>query len=181
MQRLRFDRVETELLEERPAAWTFARVPVRGTEYRYAVVDGNHRSRNRWEFVVHVPESSRERVEVRPVRAPNDSAFAALDRRSLTFMPATKPRYRSYRYCQLSLADPGGQWTRRVVRATDKIALPYWLRDLGWRLKQKATVRRTRGTDGHSLAALVRSEDHRMMICLFLGTKAWVLKRGIML
>lgn len=115
------------------------------------------------------------------MRAPNDSALAALDRRSLTFMPATNPRYRAYRYCQLSLADPAGQRTRRVVRRTDKRVLPYWLRDLGWRLKQKTTVRRTRGTDGDSLAALVGSEDHRMMICLFLGTKAWVLKRGITL
>jgi hypothetical protein len=52
---------------------------------------------------------------------------------------------------------------------------------LGKRIKQKSTVRATKGTDAHSLAVLVRPDDHRMMICLFLATKAWVLKRGVSL
>lgn len=179
MRHLDLGRIEAELRERRPATWTFARSPVRGLEYRYAVVDRNHRSRNRWEFIVHVPDDTQERVEVRPVLIPNGSVFATLDRRSLTFMPATMPRYRQYRYCQLSLADPRGEFTRRVVRGSDRNALPYWLRNLGWRLKEKATVRRTRGTDGTSLAALVRPEDHRTMIGLFLATKAWVLQRQV--
>lgn len=179
MRRLKFRQVEAQLLDQRPATWAFAGTPTRGVEYRYSVVDRNHRSRNRWEFVVHVPDGARDRIEVRPVRAPNDSAFATLDRRSLTFMPATMPHYRGFRYCQLSLADPGGRLTRRVVRGNERSALPHWLRNLGWRLKQKATVRRTLGTDGNSLAALVRPQDHRTMICLFLATKAWVLKRRI--
>lgn len=179
MRHLNLSRIETELREKRPATWTFAGSTVRGLEYRYGVVDRNHRSRNRWDFVVHVPDDIGERVEVRPIRVPNGSVFAALDRRSLTFMPATMPRYRRYRYCQLSLADPRGDSTRRIVRRSDRSALPYWLRNLGWRLKEKATVRRTRGTDGTSLAALVRPEDHRTMIGLFLATKAWVLQRRV--
>ena len=181
MRRLAFEHVDVQLVDTRPATWTFAGSPMRGREHRYSVVDRNHQSRNTWEFVVHVPDEARGRVEVRPVRVPNDSSFAGLDRRSITFMPATMPRYRQYRYCQLSLADPVGGASRRVVNIRQKGELPYWLSKLGWRLRRKSTVRRTRGTDGESLAVLVGADDHRMMICLFLGTKAWIIKRGISL
>jgi hypothetical protein len=173
--------VEVKPLEERPAAWTFARAPVRGIEHVYSVTDNNFKTRNRWEFVVRVPEVARDRIEVRPLRVPNDKVLAGLDRRSLTFMPATKAGYTRFRYCQLSLADPGGKLTRDVVHSGEKDKLPHWLRNLGKRIKKKSTVRATKGTDGHSLAVLVDPKDHRMMICLFLGTKAWVLKRNVSL
>jgi hypothetical protein len=173
--------VEVEALEERPAAWTFARAPVRGIEHLYSVIDNNYRARNRWEFVVRVPDVARGRVEVRPLRVPDDKVLAGLDRRSLTFMPATKAGYTRFRYCQLSLAVPGGGSTRDVVHSGERNKLPYWLRNLGKRIKQKSTVRATKGTDAHSLAVLVDRDDHRMMICLFLATKAWVLKRNVSL
>jgi hypothetical protein len=92
-------------------------------------------------------------------------------------MPATMAGHRGSRYCPLSLADPDGLSSRHVVRRDERQALPYWLRSLGRNIKQKATVRATRGTDGESLVALVKPDDHRGMIALFLGTKAWVLKR----
>jgi hypothetical protein len=181
MQRLRFDRVEVGKATDRPATWKFAGSPVRGTEYRYPVIDRNHRSRNSWEFAVRVPAAGRGRIEVRPIVVPNEQALAGLDRRSLTFMRGTKGRYARFRYCQLSLALPDGSATRDVVHRGETSSLPYWLRNLGWRIKQKATIRATRGTDGRSLAILVRPDDHQTMIRLFLGTKAWILKRGIAL
>jgi hypothetical protein len=177
VKRLDLERVSATLLERRPSTWTFAGAKDRGEEFRYAVLDANHASRPQWEFVVHVPDSSSGRIEVRPTRAPNDSALAGIDRRSLTFMPATLGAHRRCRYCPLSLADPDGKSSRRVVRRDERDALPYWLRSLGRSIKQKATVRTTKGTDGESLVALVKPDDHRMMIALFLGTKAWVLKR----
>lgn len=177
MKRLDLGRVSATLLEQRPSTWTFAGSTTRGQEYRYAVVDGNQTARAPWEFVVHVPDQSSGRIEVRPVRAPNDTALAGIDRRSLTFMPATIGAHRGYRYCPLSLADPDGEASRRVVRSDERAALPHWLKNLGRSLKRKSTVRATRGTDGDSLVALVKSNDHRTMIALFLGTKAWVLKR----
>jgi hypothetical protein len=180
MRRLRFARVDIDPVDQRPAAWTFAGGTIRGIEHRYTVLDKNHVARNKWEFLVRVPNAARGRIEVRPATVPNDSILAGLERRSITFMPATLGRYRHFRYCQLSLADPAGARSRRVVRSSEKSALPYWLR-LGSRLKQKATVRKTKGTDRQSLVVLVRAEDHRRMIWLFLGTKAWVLKRNIQL
>jgi len=175
--RYRLDRVDVEPLDSRPATWTFAQATVTGVERRYAVTDWNHTIRNRWEFVVRLPKTRRERIEVRPVRVPNDRAFAGLDRRSITFSRATRPGFAGLRYCQLSLAVPPGQGTRDVVHRGEAGNLPYWLRNLGWRIKLKATVRSTRGTDAHSLVLLVREADHAMMIRLFFATKAWVLKR----
>jgi hypothetical protein len=79
------------------------------------------------------------------------------------------------------LAVPSGDASRVIVRGTEKHKLPTWLRRFGWRLKEKNTVRSTRGTDGALLVVLVRPDDHRFMIATFLATKAWVLKRGFAL
>lgn len=174
-------RVDAELTGEIPSTWTFAGRTVRGIEHQYDVIDRNHVSRNRWGFVIRVPRDPYGRIEVRPVKTPNDSTYAGLDRRSITFMRATRPNYTGFRYCQLALADPTGNASRVIVRGSEKSVLPTWLRRLGWRLKEKATVRTTRGTDGGSLVVLVRPEDHRLMIATFLATKAWVLKRGFTL
>ena len=181
MARYRLDRIVLGEPAIRESTWEFSRIPTRGTEYVYPVRDNNHRNRNEWEFVVRVPYTSHGRIEVRPIKVPNDTVFAGLERRSLTFMRATRPGYTGYRYCQLSLAKPGGDGTRDIVHSGEKEKLPYWLRNLGWRLRQKSTVRNTRGTDGHSLIMLVQPDDHAAMIQLFMASKAWVLKRRVSL
>jgi hypothetical protein len=177
----RIDRVSLGQPLSRQTAWAFAQTTTRGTEFTYRVVDHNHAMRNRWEFVVRVPDAPTSRIEVRPQKVPNDNAFAGLDRMALTFMRGTRSGYTPFRYCQLSLAKATGEGTRDVVHRGEKKLLPYWLRQLGWRLKQKATVRNTRGTDAHALVVLVRPEDHEMMVSLFLASKAWICKRGISL
>jgi hypothetical protein len=181
VRRYKLDRVEVGKPELRQAAWDLFRRPVRGTEYRYPVTDASQQVRQHWEFVVRVPDDRREAIDVRPVTVPNVKVLAPLDRRSLTFQRATKPGYTRFRYCQLSLAVPGGARTRRVAHRGDEAALPYWLRALRSRIRQKQTVRATRGTDGHSLVVLVEPADHEMMIRLFIATKAWVLREGIAL
>jgi hypothetical protein len=172
------DRVEVEPTGASRSTWTFAGRTVKGIEHQYDVTDGNHTSRNRWGFVVRVPRDTYGRIEVRPVATPNDSRYAGLDRRSITFMRATRPNYTGFRYCPLALADPSGDASRVIVRGSEKRHLPTWLRKFGWRLKEKNTVRSTRGTDGALLVVLVRPDDHRFMIATFLATKAGVLKRG---
>ena len=69
-KRYQLAKVTVEADGERPAAWTFAGTAVRGTEYGYAVVDGNFPARNRWEFIVRVPKARGARVEVRPRTTP---------------------------------------------------------------------------------------------------------------
>jgi hypothetical protein len=162
--------------ERRSATWTFAGSRVSGQEYSYAVTDRNYAQRNRWEFIVRVPHATKDRIEVRPTQVPNDASWASLDRRGLTFMPATRPGYTHYRYCVISFLQTDGRGARRIVHHGDEAKLPPWLRQLHPRLKTKATVRPTKGTDGHALVALVPRDDHERMIGLYMATKAWVLK-----
>ena len=166
---------------ERPATWSFTREPVSGTEFTYAVVDGNFRSRNVWEFTVRVPEGRDERVEVRPRLTPSLAAWAGLERRSLTFTRARKSAYRGWLYGQVALADPTGGRTKDVVKGDERDSLPPWFDGLRSRMRLKQNVRPTRGTDGQSLVVLVRPDDHATMIRLFFATKVWVLKEKVTL
>jgi hypothetical protein len=176
MAAYKLNRVEVAQAGTSRSMWTFAGKAVKGIEHQYDVVDRNHAARNLWRFVVRVPNDRDGRIEVRPTATPRASTYAGLDRRSITFRRATRPGYTGFRYCPVALADPLGEATRRI--AHEKRGLPPWLRNLGRRLREKDTVRPTRGTDGDMLVVLVRPDDHQFMIAMFMATKAWVLKRG---
>jgi hypothetical protein len=178
--RYRFDRIELEGPEKKAATWAFAGgKTIRGTEYRYRVKDANHRQRNRWVLLVRVPDYPYGRIEVRAEQAPNDQAFVGLDHRALTFRRCTLGTYTRFRYCPLALAKPSGA-AKDVVHNSQKYLLPAWLRSQ-LRLRQKRTVRHSKGTDLKSLVALVPRDDYEEMIRVFLATKAWVLKSGFVL
>jgi hypothetical protein len=176
--RYRPDRLARVRGDPRPATWTFAGTKVSGLEFPFVVTDGNFPRRNRWEFVVRVPKAAAGRIEVRPTQVPNDEAWAGLDRYGLTFMPATKPGFTRFRYCLLSFPRTDGGGTRRVLHHGDEATLPYWIRQLGRRVRTKAAVRTTRGTDAHALVVLTPRDDYEEMIALYMATKAWVLKSG---
>jgi hypothetical protein len=182
-RRYKLDRVEVFPTDSRPASWTFAgpdgRTAVRGTEYGYAVTDTNFASRNRWEFLVRVPDDRHGRVEIRPRTVPDVAAWAELPDRSLTFARATRGPARGRWYGLVALADPAGHKSRTVVKAAQRAALPYWFRDL--RIRQKETVKPTRSTDGDALVVLVPAGDHIAMIRLFFATKVWILSEDIVL
>jgi hypothetical protein len=76
----------------------------------------------------------------------------------------------------VALADATGRKTKDVVRTDQRHQLPKWFDLIGHRLRAKESVRRTRGTDGKALVALVQDADHEMMIRLFFAMKVWVLK-----
>ena len=61
-KRYRLDQVAVEAGEVRRGKWSFAKggrqAPVRGNEHVYAVTDGNLAGRNKWEFLVRVPDDS---------------------------------------------------------------------------------------------------------------------------
>ena len=163
-----------EPIDSRPARWTFARKPVAGTEYTYAVADGNFKRRGEWEFVVRVPTNRDERVEVRPLKVPNVAAWAGLERRSLTFNRANRHGYRGLLYCPVALADPTGEKSRTVI--SDKDELPPWFQQLQGRLRKKATIATTRGTDAESFVLYCEPADHTFMIQAFFASKVWVLR-----
>jgi hypothetical protein len=167
--------------EARPATWTFAGEAISGTEQSYAVTDGNFLSRNEWEFVVRVPKTKGQRLEVRPRTTPNLKVWAELTYRSLTFARATKGEARGRWYCQVALADPSGARTKDVVRGEERNELPAWFDALRGRMRLKQNVRPTKGTDGQALVVLVTAADHPAMIRLFFAMKVWILKEGISL
>jgi hypothetical protein len=180
-KRYQLNRVTVEPRDSRPATWTFAGTAVTGLEQGYWVTDGNFPTRNTWEFMIRIPKSRSERLEVRPRTTPNVKVWAELTDRSLTFAMATKGEARGRRYCPVALADPTGERSRDVVRGDERSKLPPWFDALASRMRLKQTVRPTKGTDGQSLVILVAPEDHATMIRLFFATKVWVLKERITL
>ena len=191
-KRYRLDQVAVEPGETRRAKWTFAKggrqAPVKGTEHLYTVTDGNLSGRNKWEFLVRVPDDSDGRVEVRPRSTPPTQTWKALTYRSLQFQKATKGEARGKRYCKVSLAvppkgrakdDPRGTRTKDVIRGDQRRDLPKWFESLQGRMRTKESVRSTRGTDGNTLVILVQPDDYAMMIRLYFAMKVWVLKEGI--
>ncbi|MBA3318350.1 MAG: hypothetical protein H0T50_09720 [Gemmatimonadales bacterium] len=193
-KRYRLDEVAVEPGEVRRAKWTFAKggrqAPVKGSEHLYSVTDGNLASRNKWEFLVRVPDAADGRVEIRPRTTPPIHTWKALTYRSLQFQKATKGEARGKRYGKVSLAvptsgrakdDPRGNRTKDVIRGDQRRDLPRWFEGLQGRMRTKERVRSTRGTDGNTLVVLVNPDDHAMMIRLYFAMKVWVLKEGIKL
>jgi hypothetical protein len=191
-KRYRLDQVALEPGETRRAKWTFAKggrqAPVKGTEHLYTVTDGNLSGRNKWEFLVRVPDDADGRVEIRPRSTPPTQTWKALTYRSIQFQKATKGEARGKRYCKVSLAvppkgrakdDPRGTRTKDVIRGDQRRDLPKWFESLQGRMRTKESVRSTRGTDGNTLVILVQPDDHAMMIRLYFAMKVWVLKEGI--
>jgi len=175
--RFRLDNVVTQSIgEPRPASWTFAGRPVAGVEHSYRVIDENYPRRNEWEFVVRVPKNTAQRTEVRPVKAPNVSAWATLERRSLTFKRANRRGYRGQVYCPASLADPTGEKSRTLAK--EKALLPRWFDQLETRIRRKTTVASTRGTDADTLVLFCGPDDHEFMIRAFFALKVWVLRES---
>jgi hypothetical protein len=191
-KRYRLDQVALEPGETRRAKWTFAKggrqAPVKGTEHLYTVTDGNLSGRNKWEFLVRVPDDADGRVEIRPRSTPPTQTWKALTYRSIQFQKATKGEARGKRYCKVSLAvppkgrakdDPRGTRTKDVIRGDQRRDLPKWFESLQGRMRTKESVRSTRGTDGNTLVILVQPDDHAMMVRLYFAMKVWVLKEGI--
>lgn len=177
----KLDKVLVVRGEAHAAQWTFAGDAMSGTEQWYAVTDTNFADKNAWQFVVRIPADAGDRLEVRPRATPKVKVWEELTDRSLTFMKATMPAARGKRYCQVALADPEGEKTKDVVRTDERAGLPRWFAPIAGRLRAKESVRRTRGTDGNALVALVPEDDHAMMIRLFFAMKVWVLKEGFQL
>ena len=180
-RRYRLAKLQIEAMGERRASWTFTREPVSGTEFTYAVVDANNSNRHFWEFLVRVPSSGDERIEVRPRLTPGLKAWVGLERRSLTFARASRPGYRGWYYCQIALADPTGERTKDVLKRQERALLPPWFDEVSARLRVKGTVRSTKGNDADQLVAMVRPAEHELMIKLFFATKVWVLKEKVVL
>jgi hypothetical protein len=174
-------RIDVAPVDTRPASWTFAGDPVRGTEFAYTVTDNNFSTRNQWQFIVRVPQDRKGRIEIRPRTTPNLKVWAELPDRSLTFSQATKGTARGKWYCQVALADATGERSKAVVKTDQRSELPHWFAEMSGRMRRKEAVKPTRGTDANALVVLVPAGDHAAMIRMFFATKVWILSEGVVL
>ncbi|HEV2359320.1 MAG TPA: hypothetical protein VGZ23_17145 [bacterium] len=171
-------RVEVGFAEDRRAGWDWLRKSVTGHEFIYGVLDRNFDRLNSWTFIVQVPKDGLTPVIVRPRDVPPRRTWAAMDRKSIAFMRATKHPYRGRLYCKVSLADPTGRRTKSVVNKWGRRDLPKWINRSGLTIRVKDTVTTTKGTDGNHLVFVVKPDDHVQMIRIFFATKVWVLQEG---
>jgi hypothetical protein len=81
----------------------------------------------------------------------------------------------------VSLADPTGLATKRIVGRGEREDLPRWAREHRWRLRLKGTVAMTYGNDGYHQVAVVKPEDYETMIKLFFSLKVWTLQEAFQL
>lgn len=160
------------------ASWQFAGKTVQGHDHLYDVVDTNFRSLNRWLFVVREPSRGAGNIVVQPRQPPGKRVWAGLERRSLVFVRGTRGRYRNSRYCKVSLADPSGIATKRVVGRGRRNGLPRWAKEHRHRMRLKGTVAVTHGNDDKHQVIVVKPEDYATMIKLFFALKVWTLQES---
>jgi hypothetical protein len=170
------DLVEMSFFDEERGVWDFAGTLCKGSKFFYEVDDYNYLMRNHWQFVVQVPDdwTKGHYINVKPMIVPNRNAWAALERRSISFNRATIGRHRGKVYGKLAIADlkTGG---KRLLNKDDKRSMPKWLEVFSPVQKQRVI---SSANDGEQLVAVVNRVDHLRMIQFFLACKAWVLDQG---
>ncbi len=167
--------------EEHTTSWKFAGRTTRGTEFIYQVKDTNFDRLNSWIITVRVPKNAYNDVVVQPVQTPGKKIWADLERRTIVLPRATKQDFKSLVYCKANLADPDGYANKRGTRRGDRNQLPKWFQPFKWRMRLKATVRPTQGTDSKAQVVLMDREDHQTMIKLYFALKVWVLQEDFSL
>jgi hypothetical protein len=181
-QSYKITRLDIQHQDTHTASWKgFGRQAIKGTQHIYSVKDGNYRSLNKWTIAVRVPNAARGKIIVQPITPPGKKIWADIERRSIVLVRATKHPYRNRVYCKLNLADPTG-WQNKVgARRGERGALPKWFQRIGYRMRLKQTVSKTRGTDANAQVVLVRPADHKTMISLYFALKVWVLAEAFVL
>jgi hypothetical protein len=172
------DLIEISFLDEKRGVWDFAGRLCKGTEYFYEVDDYNYCMRNHWQFMIQVPDAwtKGNYINVKPVIVPNRTAWAGLDRRTMSFQRATIGRHRAKVYGKLAIADAKGEKTRLMLNKYNKRSMPKWLK--GFSPVQKQRVTTSAANDVEDLVAVFNRDDHIAMIKLFLACKSWVLDHG---
>lgn len=160
--------------------WRMAKEPVQGEVVVFNVVDGNLRDDNSWIFYVQIPDqdSGDDNLIVRPETAPSREDLVKVERRAVTFLFADVNPYIGKRYCKVNLADPTGEKTKVGVRYDERDDLPSWMSPFRAQMKDKESVKETRGTDRQALVVFFKSDDYEGMVKLFMATRVWPLLAG---
>jgi len=155
--------------------WTMAKQRVIGPVDVYSVKDTNFRKLNDWTFHVHTPDGRcrDENIIVKPDEAPARNDMGWIEGKSITFRPTDRPTAFGCLYCKINLADPTGWRTKVGTKRGERDGMPPWMAPFRYRMRLKATVKDTRGTDAKAQVVLVQKEDHERMIQLFFAMRVW--------
>jgi hypothetical protein len=175
LRKLDLARIQITPVESRKGRWDFANRPVSGYLHRFDAIDGNFATRNRWRFVVRVPSGNAGYIQVQPEVHPSRAVLKNIERRVVSFQRATASAHRGKYYCKLALSDLAGRHTKRIAKRGERSDLPRWFEPMRHRMRLKATVRKTKGTDPRQQVLLVRSGDYARMVRVFVALKAWPL------
>jgi hypothetical protein len=162
--------------------WRFGKKHIAGESRTYSTVDYNFSPPAKWTFVVRVPRdlSKGNYIEVRPVDHPPKAYWAGIEQKAITFNKATKVNYRGYVYAKIFLPNLKDKNKNKYgIRRGDRPHLPNHLRK--FKLRLKGTVAGTNAQDYNSQVAVVRRDDYKNMIKLFLSMKAWIMYSGFIL
>ena len=155
--------------------WVMAKRRVIGTVDVYAVKDLNFRKRNEWTFHVKTPDRRcrDKNIIIRPDASPSREDLGWIEGKSVTFIPVTSATHAGKVYCKINLADPTGWRTKVGTRRGERDDMPPWIAPFRYRMRLKATVKETRGTDAKAQVVMLGAADHERMIQLFFAMRVW--------
>lgn len=155
--------------------WLMAKRRVIGTVDVYMVTDGNFRKQNEWVFHVKTPDRRcrDNNIIIQPDGSPGRSDVGWIEGKSITFIPVTSETQAGNVYCKINLADPTGWRTKVGTHRGERDDMPPWMSPFRYRMRLKATVKETRGTDAKAQVVLLRRDDHERMIQLFFAMRVW--------
>jgi hypothetical protein len=161
------------------AYWEFRKQMFRGTIYHYAAMDANLPSRVPWWFTVNVPKTIKKGgyVLLQALDYPRMEAWAPIPRTVINFAKATMTAYRGMLYAKIRLADPMSAQKYENTKWGHRKALPAYFGPFTLRPKRKVAT--SRASDGDTLVAAMRRDDHAQMVRLFFATKVWPLRVGL--
>jgi len=134
-------------------------------------------SLNDWKFAVRVPPKANQPIVVQPTAVPGKKVGAGVERRSVSWQPATINPHKRQVYCKVFLADPSKERNKVGVRRGQRKKLPSWIKKFKYRLRLKSSV--TPSTwDANAQVLLVHKGNHVQMIRMFFALRVWVLSEG---
>ncbi|MBS7643293.1 hypothetical protein KEJ26_01715 [Candidatus Bathyarchaeota archaeon] len=137
-----------------------------GRVYYYKVQDP---VTGEWLFKICVDPDGK--VIVKAAKCPPGRVYAQLEGDSMVFQKSLKEGY-FYDVISLAYVDEAGRVRRKIISATDNI--PQTIREISEiETYEKATGKPP--TFGRGLVSLVRRDDYKVMITLFILQKAWPL------
>jgi hypothetical protein len=148
-----------------------------GTSYYYQAIDGNLKTRNKWEFEINVPEDKYQSIKIIPIKVPYGILFPGLKRKAIMFERAEKYPYEGKVYCKTNVSCIiNGKLKRRLVASYNIDILPYWFRFPLKDRKTKSRICNSKSKEGSHPVKVFSPDDHENMIKIYFILRIWPLR-----